>query len=333
MTTVNKALIGLLALQIVVLLGMGLGGGSDRLALAEAVDLLPGLEASKVTTLKIFGPSKDGAGQEQVELVRKGDGWVIGGADDFPAKKAEVERLVDTLAALRSRNEVLSGATYHEKLEVAAEAYRRKVVVASGSESQTLFVGSSPSFKNVHVRRDGNDTVYQVADLSESDAGARAWSWVDRTYVKIPKEELWSVTVENEHGKIQLDRDPASNAWAALGVKKALDTSVVDGLVADVRDIGLETPVGKSAPAGAELGKAAKVTLVTGSSTIAGVPPSTTETVVIEVGTKVDGKDRRWARASTSPYVVEVAGWEVKKLVETKREDLIKKEEEKKDGK
>lgn len=331
MSTVNKGLLGVLILQVVILLGMTLGGGSDRLALSEAVALFPGLEPEKVTAIEIYGPSKDGEGQESVKLARKGDGWVIAGADDFPAKKDEVKSLISTLAGLRSRNQVLTGSTYHEKLEVAEDAYRRKIVLTTGGEKMTAFLGTSPSFKNIHVRKAGDDAVYQASNLSESDAGARAWNWVDRTYVKIPKEQVWAVTLKNEHGTLQLERDPNGDNWAVLGVKKELDKFKVEGIVNDARDIGLEAPVGKAEKDEYGLGEAATVTLVTGTSTIAGAPPETTETVTVRIGKKLDGKDRRYVKASTSEYVVESAGWEVNKLVDAKREDLIKEEEKKDD--
>lgn len=329
MNSLNKILMGLLGLQVVLLLGMTLGGSEDRLALAEAVEILPGLEAAKVTTVEIFGPSQDGDAQERVKLARKGDDWVLPEKDDFTVKGQEVEGLLSKVASLRSRNRVLTGPTYHEKLEVSDEAYRRKIVLSSGGEEKTLFVGTSPRFKNVHVRAAGEDAVYQVGELSESDAGSRAWNWVDRTYVKVAKDELWSIALENEHGKIQLDKDPTSGAWAVLGMKKPVDDTKVDGLVADVGDIGLEAPVGRSPPDGADLGQVATVTVVTGTSTIAGTPPPTTETLTIQIGQKVGDSDRRYVKASSSEYVAEVAEWELKKLIETKRADLA--QEEKKD--
>jgi hypothetical protein len=324
----NQGLIGLLVVQLLVLVGTSFGEGRARLALSEPVEILPGLEPAKVEKLTIYGPSEDGEGQEQVTLARAGDGWVIPGADDFPAKGEEVDNLLSTLAELRSRNEVLTGSTYHEKLKVAADAYRRRIELVMGGETTTLFMGTSPSFKSLHVRREGADSVYQVDGVSESDAGARAWSWVDRTYVKYPKDEVWSVTVKNEHGTLQLDRDPTSDTWAALGVEGDLDTTAVEGLVNDARDIGLEAPVGKTEEDAYALGEAATVTLVTGSSTVAGAPPKETETVTIRVGDEVEGKKRRYVKASTSEYVVEAAAFEVKKLVETKRADLEAEDED-----
>lgn len=332
MNNLNKGLLGALAVQVILLAGLNLAKNPQgRLALPEPVVLVDGLEAEKVTEVQILGPSKDGEKQESVRLVRKGDGWVIGGADDFPAKGEEVKRLLGTLTGLTSRNLVLEGRTFHGKLEVGEEAYRRKIVLTSGSETTTLFLGTSPSFKSLHVRRGGDDAVYLVDSLSESDAGARAWNWVDRSYLRIPKEQVWSVTVKNEHGELKLDRDPVTNAWAMLGAKRPLDSSKVDGIVNDARDLGLETPVGKTAKPEFELGAGATVTMVTGTSTISGAPPKTTETVTLEVGAKVAGSERRYARASTSPYIVEVASYEVSKLVDAKANELLEKKDE--DGK
>ena len=329
MNTTNKILTGLLTLQVLILLGMGFGGGRSRLALSETIDLLPGVEVAKISTLEILGPSKNVAVQDKVKLERKADGWVVADSDDFPAKKTEIEELLKTLVGLKSRNKVLSGRTYHEKLEVSDEAYRRKVILTVGSETKTLYIGSSPSFKNIHVRVDGDDAAYQVTGLAESDAGARAWNWVERKYHTVPKEEVWSVTLKNQHGQIQADRDPASDTWAVLGLDKPTDKTKVDSLVSDAREIGLESPVGKSIKPEYKFDEGATLTLVTGTATVAGSPPPSTTSIMVQIGSQVGDKNRHYVKASSSPYVIEAANWEVSKLLELKQADLLAPEPEK----
>lgn len=327
MNTSNQLLSVLLGLQIAALVGMGYGSTrQNRLALSESVELFPKLSVSDVDTLEIFGPP--GENQETVKLKRSGEEWVIPNADNFPAQKADIENLITSVIGLKSRNQVLTGSTYHTKLEVAESDYRRKLVMGTSNGDQVVYLGSSPSFKNIHIRRSDDDTVYQVTGLSESDAGSRAWNWVNRNYVSYPEEEVWSITLKNEHGSFQLDKDPASNTWALVGEDTELDTDKINELVNDAREIGLEAPIGKEAKAEYKLGETATLTLTVGTSTIANTPPKATKDVTLQVGKKFEDKDRRYFKSSESEYVVEVAGWELKKLLETKRDDLLKPEEE-----
>jgi hypothetical protein len=326
MTKLNKALMLALVVQALLVAGMRFAGGPEEKVAPRT--LLPGLSAEKVTRLEIWGPPKEGDGpaQESVALNRSGGKWSIATADDYPADSKKLDELVASLSALKVRSPVVSAATYHKKLEVAEGDYQRKLVITADGKAQTLFLGSSPAFKNVHLRLEGEDPVYLAAELSVGDVGTRAWSWVDRAYLSTPENGVWSVKVENAKGSLQLDKNPADSSWAALGVTEKLAKSTVDDLVRKASTINLETPVGKTEKP--EYGLAAPlatVTLVTGTSTIAGAPPQKTETVTVKVGAKVDADNQYYLKSSTSEYVVKVAGWAVEPLISKAKEDLIEK--------
>ncbi len=329
MTKTNKILGGLLALQIVLIMGM-------RFTSAPSLDytstpVLPGLDADKVTSVEVFGPPKSGDGPDQnhVIIAKKDGAWGVATADDFPVDATKVKELLDKLAALKSRTRVLDSETYHEKLEVSPEKFQRKIVLDAGDKKHVLFVGSSASFKNVHVRVDGQNDVYLVNDFSTTDVGDRAWHWVERDYVKIDKANVWSVDVKNAKGQITLEKNPVDSKWAALGISEALDTSKVDDLVRKATTISLEAPVAKTVKP--EFGldaPSATVTLVTGTSTIAGTPPPKTDTVTVLVGKKIESDNQYYVKASTSDYVVKVQAYAVEPLVNNGKEALLPKKEE-----
>lgn len=323
----NQILAGVLALQAVILIGMNLGG--DDPMVVEQKKLFADLDGDLVTRVEILGPP--GEEQESIVLKRSGSKWGIETADGYPAKSEEVKELLETIEDLRSTSLVVTSDRYHEKLKVADDDYNRLVKLTTDGGTIEMYVGTSPSFKNTHVRIGGSDDVFLVPELSTSDVTERAWNWVDRYYLDVPQDEVWSVEIENEKGTIRLERDPVSDDWAAVGVEGELNTSTVDDLVRKARSVKLEAPVGKTVKP--EFGledPEATVRLVVGTSTIAGAPPKTTETRTLRVGAKVEGKSRYYAKAETNEYVVEVAEYAVTPLLEKGREDLRKKEEEKK---
>ena len=334
MSRLNQILLVLLGAQIV---GLAVGRATTSESPAQkTVDLFAGLDADKVTKLEIVGaaPAKeDDPPQNKVILAKKDGKWGVSDADDYPVDKAKVDELLKTLATLRTRNRVLDSATYHAKLEVAADKFQRKLTVTSGDDSSVMYFGSAPRFKNVHVRQDGEDAVYLLNDFGTSELGDRAWNWVDREYIKYPADDVWQVKVKNAKGEIQLDKDPVSKQWAMLGTDKTLDTSAVSDLVRKASNVNLETPVGNTVKPEFGLSEAtATITLVTGTSTVAGAPPPSTETVTWSIGKKIESDNQHYVKAATNPYVVKVAGWGVQPLIEKSAADLIKKEgEEKKD--
>ena len=329
MSRFNQILIALFAAQIVGLVATR--ASTQDPAAQRTVSFFTGLDTDKVTSIEIEGtpPSaKDDPPQNKVTIAKKDGQWGVANADDFPIEKAKVDELLETLKKLRSRNRVLDSSTYHEKLEVSADKYQRKLTVATGDQKTVLYVGSSPRFKNVHVRLDGDDAVYLVNDFGPNELGDRAWSWVNREYIKVPGEQVWQIRVKNAKGEVQLDKDPVSNEWAVLGVNKELDTSSVNDFVRKASNVNLETPVGKSVATSQGFDKpAATITLVTGTSTIAGTPPPQTETVTWQIGQKIESANQYFVKASDNPYVVKVAGWGVEPLVEKATPDFAKKEE------
>jgi hypothetical protein len=313
-------LLGLLALQAVVLVGMTLSP-DERLSV-QTRPLFPELEPEKVSRLEIRGPAGDA--EEVVVLERTGNDWTLPEADGYPAKSDDVKSFLDKVTALVSRTAVLSSARYHEKLEVSEAKYQRKLTLTADGESTVLYLGTSPSFKNTHVRIEGSDDVWLVNDFGTTDAGTRAWNWTERSYVDTPKNDVWAVEVTNEKGSFKLERDPVSNQWAALGVDGALDSSKVDQLVDRVRSIRLERPVGKNLePSYGLAPPAGTVRLTVGTSTVAGAPPPSTEVQTVQLGARVEGKNERYVKASTSDYVVVVNDSSVETVLEREASDLV----------
>ena len=316
MNNTNRTLLGLLVLQAFILLGIGLTQGSSNLDVQTRV--LVSVEPERVSKLQI-----QGQGDEAVTLKRSGNDWVLASADDFPAKSDAVEEAVEKLSELRSRNRVLSSSRYHDKLEVSEESFQRKVTVTAGEDEIVFYLGTAPSFKNTHIRLAGEDDVYLVNDFGTSDLAARAWNWVDRSYVEIPESNLWSVAVDNENGSFRLERDPATDAWAALGTAEELDSTEVDEVLRAVRTVNLQEPVSRTISPEFGLDRpVVTATLTVGSSTIAKTPPKTVETRVLEVGAEAEG-GRRYVKASDREYVVTVNASSLKPLLKTTLEDLL----------
>ena len=330
MSRLNQILLVLLAVQAV---GLVIGRAATHQPVAQrTVTMFPGFEAEKVTSIEVIGAPKvkdDDPPQNRVTLAKNGLEWGIANADNFPVDKTKVDELLEKIGKLKSRNQVLDSSTYHEKLEVSADKFQRKLTVTAGDKKTVLYVGTSPRFKNVHVRLDGEDAVYLVNDFGTTQLGDRAWSWVNREYVKIEGDNLWQVKVKNAKGEFQLDKDPVSKEWAVLGLDKPMDKTAVNDIVRKASQVNLETPVGKKVEASYGFDQPqAMITLVTGTSTITGAPPKTTETVTMQVGKKIDAANQYYVKASSNEYVVQVAGWGVEPLINKAVADLAQKEQD-----
>jgi len=129
-------------------------------------------------------------GKGSVVLNQRDGQWLLSESGDFPADQQAVQRLLDKLGVLEKGWPVATTAGASKRFKVADDAFERKLTLLSGDEpSATLYVGTSPGFRKVHVRPEGNDEVYAVAfNTWEADAGADAW--IDKDVLKLDAKQV-----------------------------------------------------------------------------------------------------------------------------------------------
>jgi hypothetical protein len=317
----NRTLGIALVAQLVLLVGVSFA--KDEPKMAPPSKVFPDFVADKVTEIEISGDAATGGAPgagaptfKSVKLAKSGTSWGIASADGYPVDTTKVTTFLESVGKLKSGGAVVSKDSYYKKLEVADDDYQRKVTLTHDGKTVSFLVGSSPGFKRVHLRVAGEKDVRLVEGLSAWDVGYRASDWVDRAFVKIPEADVWGLTLDNSKGRVQLERSP-SGEWAVLGAKpdQVVKKSAVDELVRKVAAINLEEPIGKAdKPEHGFAAPQASVTLVVGTSSIAGTPPKTTTTQTVRIGGKAAEGNAYYVRASTSEYVVSAPGWSVEAL-------------------
>ena len=125
-----------------------------------------------------------------------------------------------------------------------------------------------------------------------------------------------------------MEKGGPNDDWAILGLEpgKTQKKTAVDDVIRKAASISLERPVGKTLKPDYGLSPAeATVTMVTGTSTITGVPPKTTATKVIQIGKKDGDTNNYFIKADGSEYVVTAASWAIDPLITKAMADLIEK--------
>lgn len=326
MSKSNRILAVLLVVQAALILGMRLIDEQPTTTRLAAV--FEGFDPEKVTQISIAGMAPEGQGVDakpapSVELAKDGSQWGISAADGYPADQKKVSEFLTKIGKLKSRGAVVTRSVYHRKLEVSDDKYQRMATLTHDGKELKFFLGTSPGFKNVHLRVAGKDDVVVVADLTTWEVGDKASDWIDRAYAKVPESDIWSMKLQNAKGTIQMDK-ASEGQWAVLGVTEPLKKSAIDDLLRKASGLTVEEPVGVAEkPEYGFDAPLATITLVTGTSTIAGAMPKETTTRTLKVGRKLEKDNRYYAKASTAKHVVQVAGWGVDSLLSKTAKDLV----------
>lgn len=311
MNRLNQILVVLLVLQLVVAAIVLVPRPAPA---GEGESLFPGLEASRIVSLTITGP--DG---ETIQLAKRDGDWVLPAADDYPVQADRVPPVLDKLVALQAGQPVTETPASHQRLKVAEDDFERLVEfeLDDGTRYQ-LYIGTSPSYGATHIRAEGQDEVYLTSELALQDVGVTASSWVDRTYLDIPTDQIVALTIENANGSLDLQKTGDTWTLADQAADETLDQTVVTSLANRTAYITLLRPLGREEKPDYGLANpGAVVTLRTQSE------EDGDRTYTLWVGAQ-DPEDNSYVvRSSESPYYVRVSEYSVQDLVNDTRDDLM----------
>ena len=231
----------LLVLQLGLALGLGLTQGHSG-AFQSDTPLLA-FNSAEVDQLLI----SDGDGK-QVELRKQGDHWVLPKAENFPVSHDRVINLLGKLAALKTPWPVATTASAAARFKVADDQFNRRVTLRAGDRVLAqLYFGTSPGYRKVNARVDGQDKIYSV-NFGVFEVPAKTSAWEDKTLLSLNSADieqlaLPEVTLVRKDDKFEVDPLNDGEQTAA---------SETQTLVQRVAALTYTASAGKTAPAKAD---------------------------------------------------------------------------------
>lgn len=280
---------------------------------AQAGDnpILPNFTAANVVKLTI----SDGD-DNTVVLAKNGDSWVLPEAGDFPVEAEKVSALLDKIAAIKTNRLVTQTETSHRRLQVAADDFARLVELESGDGStHKLYIGSTAGAGATHVRLDGQSNVYLSADLTSFEANAQPSGWIDTLYFEVPRENVVGLTLENENGTFEFEKEGESWTMAGLADDEAFNETGLTGMLTGITSVRLAAPLGKEEKAEYGLDNPLAVVALKTSG------EEGDKTYTLTVGAKND--TGYIFHSSESPYYVQISEFVGNSLVEKTRDDFL----------
>lgn len=272
--------------------------------------LLPEVKKEDIVAITVT----DNEGKS-VQLRQVAGNWVLPEADDYPLKAERITQALDKIVGLTTQRLVTRTEASHKRLQVAADDFLRRLDLETASGAKyTLFLGSSPSYGNTHVRLDGRKETYLATNLTPWEFDSSPTIWVDTAYFNIPQDQITRITVTNPKGTFTLEKN-TEGKWTLpdLTPGEELATETINLIVTRATSVTMLKPLGKEKrPEYGLDNPVAVVTLQKGE-----------ETITLSIGAQ-DPTDKSYVvNVSTSPYYVRVGEYMVKPLVEYGRENLF----------
>ena len=177
MNRLNQILVAVLAVQIVI--AGGIYYASKPIASAEMQTALLDFDRQKVSRVTIVGDEG-----KQAVLSKSGEIWQLPDYHQLPADAGKLQRMLDALASTRSGWPVASTSAGRERFKVGDDNFRKKVVLGTDGETlKTLYLGTSPGYRQLYVRRAGEGEVYEVK-LDNYEISPENSQWLEATLLR-----------------------------------------------------------------------------------------------------------------------------------------------------
>lgn len=180
-------LMGLFALQIGLAVLLSVEGDTSSAGKSE---LLLVFDEALIDEVRLVEDAK------QLLLSHQNDGWQMqltvsddsqmdgSSAVKFPVSNGRVETLLSDLQELKTSWPVAQTKSAQERFEVSEEQFQRKVELVSGSTTHTLYLGTSPGFRKVHVRLADSGDIYAL-NLNLYEMPVDQDHWLDKSLLAV----------------------------------------------------------------------------------------------------------------------------------------------------
>jgi len=296
MTRLQKFLSVLLFVQLVV---AAIVLWPDKLDAVAAGPLLGEIDQTEVASLTI-ADDRDNS----VTLSRNGSTWILSSGGDYPAQSSTVDTLVGKLLAVKDNRLVTRTSSSHSRLKVAEDDFARRIQVEmAGGSTQTIFLGTAPNARSIHVRLDGQDEVYLTGEMTSYEANATHTSWIDAVYVSIQREQITTMLIKNNNGEFTLNR-AVDEEWTLEGLteEESFDPARANQILGQIANLRMLEPLGKDSLSEYELDDP-QAQLIVAVETDEG----TSQSYTLQVGAHDEENNSYVVKWSNSPFFVNVS--------------------------
>ncbi|GAB5413807.1 MAG: hypothetical protein Cons2KO_14100 [Congregibacter sp.] len=181
--------------------------------------LLHGTSAKAIDSIRITSTDDDGAELTLEEIEGE---WRLADSN-LPAARDKVDTLLYALTQRDPGFPIAQTAEAAKRFEVSAEKFQRKLTLTGAEAENVVYLGSSPAFRKVHARVEGDDAIF-VAELNTYDADTNADQWLDRSLLGVQGVNGLQVGSQLDEQRYAIVEDTWQNADGSAVNSEDLET-------------------------------------------------------------------------------------------------------------
>jgi len=156
----------------------------------------------------------------KVTLQKTGSQWQLPDLHQLPVDKQKLDEILQKLDGTKLTWPVTTTVSSHERFEVAGTKFQRRIELFQGDTKKAdLWLGSTPGFKKIHLRREGEDQVYAV-ELTAFEFATASNEWL--------QSDLLAVKDVNSIKAADYELQKIGDGWKFVAATQGANTEKVD---------------------------------------------------------------------------------------------------------
>ncbi|HEY0893321.1 MAG TPA: DUF4340 domain-containing protein [Cellvibrio sp.] len=148
----------------------------------------------------------------KVTLQKNGSQWQLPELHQLPVDRQKLDEILQKLDGTKLTWPVTTTPSSHERFEVTSNKFQRRIELFQGDTKKAdLWLGSTPGFKKIHLRREGEDQVYTV-ELTAFEFATASNDWL--------QSDLLAVKDVNSIKAADYELQKVGDAWNFSGVNQ-----------------------------------------------------------------------------------------------------------------
>jgi hypothetical protein len=181
----------------------------------------------------------------EITLAKVDGEWVLPEADNYPARTSNIESVLADIAGLQTDRLIARNATSHNRLEVKADNFQRRLDITSGDHTDTMYIGTSTGASATHMRLNDDNEVYLTRNLAAWEVPTTLSRWIDLQYFSVAREDIVEITLENENGVFEFVKVGGEWTYLGIGEDEVFDPESINSLLTNVSSARMTRPIGK----------------------------------------------------------------------------------------
>lgn len=238
----KRALIlaGVLAVLVLVYVGVQKGVSSQPETVTEESGAYPLTSHTAEELTSLQWTSGDGEEQEPLHFVKTDGQWRVEGDEAFPVKQDSVEKLAETLTALKADRK-LENVEKPEDYGLSEPAFTLTAGWSDGTETVYSMGDETPFGDGYYLSLSGEDgTVYTVADALSGDFSGSLLSFAQSEELPAVENVTRLVvgdTLDVEGTAEKTEGEGSSLRWTWKATGEKLDGSEVETLIDEAKNL------------------------------------------------------------------------------------------------